>query len=110
MQAIIDRPSSALELLSGSLASTSTYFICYLVIQGSISLPMGQLVRLVPTLSTAVKLHLKLVSVDKPADEPALYHVFWSAVSLAATIGISCALPAFECRDGPHWLLLARAS
>lgn len=88
VQAVLDKPASLLNTLSGSLANTSTHFICFLVIQTCMPLTMGHLTRLVPTVLTATKLRLKLADADAPADEPALYHVLWSQVVYAVTIGI----------------------
>jgi hypothetical protein len=83
---IINDPPQIIPMLSGGLATTSTFFITFLLLQ-LVLLVNKELVRLAPTLTLFVKRRAKLVREDEAPDEPAKFAVMWVNMMLAFCIG-----------------------
>lgn len=83
---IINDPPKIISMLASGLATTSTFFITFLMLQ-FVLLVNKELVRLVPTLTLFAKRRAKLVGDDEAPDEPVKFPVIWVNLMLAMTIG-----------------------
>jgi len=83
LEAIFNMPGEILNLLSGSLATTSTYFICLIIAKMCVALPVMYLIRPLALCKAWCRGDWR-----EAFNEPARFAVLWSKLLFGLSIGV----------------------